>query len=800
MAYDIGPRIGVKGEAEFNQQIQRCNNTLKELGSELKTVSTEFDKNANSQEALTKKSQVMAQQLDTQKQKLELLKSQYDKQVQKLNELKDALEKAKTEFGENSKEASKAEAAYQKQEAVTSKLKVAINETQSNVNKLTGALKDNNAQLDKMKLEEKAKAFSDFGNKAQAAGEKLKGVSVAAGAALAAVSGVALKAASAADDLNTLSKQTGISTEELQKFQYASDVVDVSMDTIKGALGKMTGTLRTNERAFKDLGVAVYDSTGQMRSRYDIFTDTVDALSKMTDETERDMKSQELFGRSFQELNPLIADGTEALKALGKEAEDLDLVIDQETLDKANSLNDTIDTLKATFKAVVTKIGAELAPIFNDVLDGLKEKVAGVGNAISKFIGDNPGPAKFTLALTGITAAAAPTLIAVGKISDGIGEGIKAFSKFGDKIKAVTGIQGSFTEALGLSGGTIALIVAGITVLVEAFQHLWETNEEFRNKVTAIWDGVKSKFDAFGKSIVDRLNELGFDFKNITEVISAVWDKFCDLLAPVFEGAFNTIANVLEAVLDTLTGLLDIFIGLFTGDWDKFLKGIKEVFEAIWNGIKNFIENILNTIKGIFDTVLGWIGTSWEELWSDVKSFFENIWNGIVNFFKGILDSIVGVCEDIWNGIKSIFSDEASESKTWGRHIGENLASGMDSARDVVAGAASRLSQTVADYLGHSTPKKGPLKNDDTFMPDMMENFRKGIEDNQWKVTAAVETTAGNIEELINPTWKTSATHVYDSSAQFDIVVKTLLDGKVIAENTQRHITRSQAANAMFGG
>ena len=119
----------------------------------------------------------------------------------------------------------------------------------------------------------------------------------------------------------------------------------------------------------------------------------------------------------------------------------------------------------------------------------------------------------------------------------------------------------SFGAAIGAAIGPILAISAVIVTLVAAFKHLWETNEEFRNKITEIWDGIKQKFDEFVKGIVDRLNALGFDFDNFTEVVGAIWDAFCNLLAPVFEGVFSQISNIIGTVLDIITGILDVFIG-----------------------------------------------------------------------------------------------------------------------------------------------------------------------------------------------------------------------------------------------
>lgn len=150
---------------------------------------------------------------------------------------------------------------------------------------------------------------------------------------------------------------------------------------------------------------------------------------------------------------------------------------------------------------------------------------------------------------------------------------------------------------------------------------------------------------------MDRLNALGFSFQDITQVISAVWNGFCSLLAPVFEGAFQAIAVVLSTVLNVITGILDVFIGLFTGDWSQMWTGIQTIFSGVWEGIKGVLSAAVSIIQGIVDVFLGCFGTSWSEVWTNIKTFFEGIWNGIKtaiitpieaakNTIKGIVDKI----------------------------------------------------------------------------------------------------------------------------------------------------------------
>ena len=214
-----------------------------------------------------------------------------------------------------------------------------------------------------------------------------------------------------------------------------------------------------------------------------------------------------------------------------------------------------------------------------------------------------------------------------------MGQAKTNFSKFGTSI----------STAFGGITAPVWAVIAVVAVLAAAFVSLWKKSETFRNNIIGIWEGIKSKFEAFGQGIVDRLNALGFDFENFTEVVKAIWDGFCNFLAPVFEGVFQAISNVLSVALDTLTGLFDIFAGIFTGNWDMVWQGIKEVFGAAWDFIANTFSNVLNTLKGVADVFLGWFGTSWEAVWGSVKSFFVDTWNSITSFLSKAWEIIKSV-------------------------------------------------------------------------------------------------------------------------------------------------------------
>lgn len=431
------------------------------------------------------------------------------------------------------------------------------------------------------------KLSSTFGTLA----DKTRGLSMAAGGALAGLAGLAIKAGKDADDLNTLAKQTGMATDELQKMQYASDLIDVDVDTITGSLKKMKKGLDSNADAFKDLGVAT-KKNGQFRDITDIFYDTVEALSQIPNETERDVKAMEIFGKSADELAGIIDDGGASLRSLGEEAENLGVIISDEDLEKANELNDTLDSLKAEIMPTLMQMGIEVANAIMPYIPQIKDAIQQVLEILR-----NVSPQMIVIigSILAIVAALSPLFSALSGITGA--------------ISAVTGGAGAMGGALSALTGPVGVAIAAILALVAAFITLWNTNDEFRNNIIAIWDQIKARFDQFGNEIVSRLNDMGFEFNNFSEVITALWTEFCNFFAPIFEDVFAGIATMLDGALTIITGIFDVFAGLFTGNWEQMWQGICEIGEGYITMLKGYIGTFVNYIIDEINWLIGKLNT-----------------------------------------------------------------------------------------------------------------------------------------------------------------------------------------------
>lgn len=393
--------------------------------------------------------------------------------------------------------------------------------------------------------------------------------------------------------------------------------------------GMKDGAIKIGETS-----VAVMDAQGNFRDLTDILTEVEAATNGMGDAERAVALSSTFTADSTKGLNLILNEGMdniagyeEELRGASGSAEEM-----------ANIMNDNLSGDVAAMNSAFEELGLKIYDALESKLRaGVQFITNGVIPAIEWLGGHIP---EVTIAVSGLGAVI--TAMNWGTISS--------------KIAMVKGALVKLAAALGGVSLPAIAIIAVITAVALAFTNLWKNNEEFRNKITAIWDGIKAKFDEFGQGIVDRLNALGFEFEDITEVMKAVWDGFCEVLAPIFEGVFQQISNILNEALDILTGLFDIFAGIFTGDWDMVWQGVQEVFGAVWDFVVATFENWISTFTSLADTVLGWFGTDWETVWTNVKTFFSDTWNAISSFFSGILTGIKTFFTDTWNAIVSFFS------------------------------------------------------------------------------------------------------------------------------------------------
>lgn len=372
-------------------------------------------------------------------------------------------------------------------------------------------------------------AMQELGGKIEDAGKAFAPVSGAAAGLLGTLGGLAYKSVTAADDLNTLAKQTGLSTDTLQKMRYASDLVDVSVEDITGAVGKMKKAMSGSPDAFEALGVSVTNADGSMRDAESVFYDTLEALSQIKNETERDQAAYEIFGKSADQLAGIVDDGGAALKAYGDEAENLGLIMSGDTLDSLNEVNDEIDRGKAQLGGAATQLGATVAEVLLPLIEPLTEGI----KKITEFIqGLSPETVGLVMKIAGVVAIISPLLIGIGSVISAIGTIMTLAPAIGAALTALT--------------GPIGLLIAAAAVLAVG--------------IVTHWDEIKAATAEFAANVSAKFEEIK---TNITSKIDAAKTA----VLSKFEAIKTGIKSRIEAAKNFVKSAIDKIKGFFNFSW-----------------------------------------------------------------------------------------------------------------------------------------------------------------------------------------------------------------------------------------
>ena len=478
---------------KLDKALRDIRNSTKDLDNELKQVDRALKFNPHN--------------VDLWKQKQQILTEKIKQTNENLDKLKDAQAQMDAQNVDKSSEAYRT-------------VQREIIQTESKLKSLEGQLSKVDNTIRHMDLLKASEKFKQMGTNLETAGRSMMGLSRAAAAVAASIGAVTVKSGKWADDINTMSKVYSIGTKELQQYSAAAELVDVDVETIAKSHSKLTKQMNSaadgtgaSAEAFKKLDVDVTNADGSLRDGDAVWQDTIAALGKMENETERDALAMQLMGKSAQELNPLIEDGGETYKNLADTLAKYDLdYIDQETLDQANAFNDSLDTIKAVgmvaFQQLGTQLAAYLAPAMEKVVDL-------VGQIAGWFANLSPETQALIAGVAGFVAVLAPLLIGLGKVSFAISSIIGLVSTVGPAIAGVI-----------TTLGPIALIIAGVVAAGIALYKNWDLVKAkaiaFKNMVVATFNAFKAQvtaqFNAIKTAIVTPI-------QNAIDKVKAIIDK-----------------------------------------------------------------------------------------------------------------------------------------------------------------------------------------------------------------------------------------------------------------------------------
>lgn len=476
-------------------------------------------------------------------------------------------------------------------------------------------------------------ALQDYAKKA--------GAAIVAGTTAVAtgLSALTLKSALAADDLNTLAKQSGFSTADIQKWQYASDLIDVSIDDIVKSAAKMKknmiSTSSTTVDAWNQLGIKVKDSNGHLRNSTTVFYETLTALSKVQNETERDTLAMTLFGKSADSLAGIVDDGGAALQELAGKAEKAGVILSQDTLDSANALNDKVDTLKATVKGFAGKVGSELAGRASKALDV-------VGSHFSKAF--NTSPMDWLNGKLDTLMAKLDSWIAGGgleRLADLLVNGVQlGAQKAGDMLQKA----GDALKWCKDHSDTLVNVLKGLA---------------------AAW-AVKKVLD-FNNGLADCVGNIGGIIKTVLTMTGVLGGQAAATgTATVAQTGLNTAmaANPIGAVILAIEALIAVGVLLYK-NWDT----IKAGAQSLWNKFKyvsirigTAFSGAFNKVKNAAKTALEWVASKLSWLNDKIESI--PILGSLYKGAKGALGNAIEWVDNATTGNRSGTSTGTTQTTT----------------------------------------------------------------------------------------------------------------------------------------
>lgn len=560
----------------------------------------------------------------------------------------------------------------------------------------------------------------------------LQAMGVAAVSAITSLAALGLKAGAAADDLNTLASTTGLSTKELQEFQYASDLIDVSVDTLAGALKKTTSSMISAQsgtgkaaEAYKRLGVSVTDAQGNLRDNNDVFQESIRALGNIANETERDAIAMQLFGKSATELNPLIEGGIDTLADMSKKANELGLVLSQDAIDGANKFNDQLDILKANGKGIFNKIGNQVARDLVPAMEKANEVTESVIKRLSTRLdtdGIRGAINEIAVMFNEIDWAEVGTMI-----SDGLNTVLEVANEFistidwqqlgANIIEFLKNIDwasliGGLMELVGgIIGGSIGVLKGAVENLADDVGKWWQEKleENGGDGGKAFLKGAEEVITTTGGTLYDTLAQplaqgiadaLNIDveipnFHKLTQNIGIWWEE---LKLNVHNNIVTPIENFFLAIRDKFVTFFETIKGAWESFWttiSTIVTTVKDFFSGIFENIGTFVENVITKIAdfftGIGTKIKDFFTVTLPEKWQELKDWFaklpdqladigknlvEGLWNGIKGMKDWLWKKLQEWCDSILDGVKGWFGIE-SPSKVMADEVGKYLAQGV---------------------------------------------------------------------------------------------------------------------------
>lgn len=565
------------------------------------------------------------------------------------------------------------------------------------------------------------------------------------------------------DTLNKVGQDTGVNLDSLMSSMVQNSAAFKEMgfgaaDTAK-FLGELEVSGADSTSVMAGLKKSLQNAAKEGKPMSEALAEVQDSLKNAESDTEATQIAMELFGnKAGPAIAKAVREGKLSFDELGASLTECQGNLETtfaNTESSSDRMTVAMNRMKESSSILSEDVGNVLAPHMEHLAEI-------VDNLAKRFEELDPDTQNLIVTIGLIAAAIGPLLLALGSISSAIGGLIGA-----------NGLGGLLTMLGGLSA-PVLIIIGVLTLLVGVFMTLWNTNEDFRNRIIEIWTEIQTIFGDFFTELFEQFAEWGLT----TENLKALWETFCNFLAPIITVAFEVIKEVIRFGLDFILGLIKIFHGLFTGDWDEVWEGAKQILDAAITLLKNLFGGLVTKLIEKAIELKDKIGEKFTELKEKAsekvnelkekvrEKFFDmvqTVWDKIIFFVldmkekfeelkQGIADKIDGVkqgIEDGFNAAIEFVTGLIDDAYSWGSDLVSNIADGIWSGIGWITDAVSSIADTIASFLHFSEPDVGPLSNFHTFMPDMMKQLSQGMKDNLPILEAGVSLVADSMAGVI---------------------------------------------------
>lgn len=528
-------------------------------------------------------------------------------------------------------------------------------------------------------------------------------------------------------DVDSLSNSMGIAANVFKTAGYSVEdaalyigvMADKNIEAGEAANALKTGIARLvrpakdAQVALDSLGWSVTNTDGTMKDTITIQKELHDKFKDLS-EAEQISAASAIFGKmQMSKWLALINTAPEHVQELADS-----IGVNNTAMEMSDAMMEgqagSILRLKSSLDVLMNSFGQIIAEYIQPLVDKLQELT-------DKFQAMDEEDKKRIVKIAALVAAVGPALMIIGKVIIGIGFLI-------EKIGVITTAIGKLMTLIAGLGGPIGIIIAAVAALVAAFIYFYNTNEEFRNKVNAIWESVKQAF------------------ANAFESIKEWFDKFVEWVSPIVEAVSGALTAIWE-LISTIVGLIVNHVKSKIEENRAFIQAtldaIKLIFSTAWSIIKNGIEATLNAIKAIF---IGFFDVL-KNLVKAFTSILKGDWKGALDYLKQAAQSGIDAVKNVFNSFKSalsnVFGDLKNAMARWGRDMIDNLLEGIRSKINAVKEQMSNLAGTISSYIHFSEPDVGPLSNAHTFMPDFIKLLAQGIDKGIPQIQSAMTDLTG---------------------------------------------------------